>query len=129
MSASSAPNWLLIIGLVYVAYAFGLLALAALQRGVRGDAQSLVAAETRQRACFAFAGVTGLLGAAMQALGQTVQMDEGIVGVVMLLGLVVLLLIFIAFSERLAEASRTTIAKRRAETLSVVPAAYGQAAE
>jgi hypothetical protein len=129
MSTTSEPNWLMVIGLVYVAYAFGLLALSAVRRGAAGDARSMTAAASKQRVCFAFAGIVGMVGALMQALGQAVHLGEGLAAVVMLLGLIVLLLGYLAVSERLAGAGRMMDGERLREPFALVSTTYGQAAE
>jgi hypothetical protein len=132
MVAAQEPNWLIVIGFVYIAYAFGLLALAAAQNDVTGDSASRAVADAKQRTCFTFAGLAGMLGAGMQILGQGIYVGRDLSIVVILLGLVVLLLGYLAFSERMVSASRLRASERRTE-LAVVPRAgagtYGQAAE
>jgi hypothetical protein len=134
MISMQEPNWLIVIGFVYIAYAFGLLALAAVQKDFSGDATSRHVADAKQRACFTFAGIAGMLGAGMQVLGQGVYVGRDLSVVMILLGLVVLLLGYLAFSERMATASRARVAERRTELAVVARAgtgtgAYGQAAE
>jgi hypothetical protein len=133
MIAAQEPNWLVVIGLVYIAYAFGLLALAAAQKDVIGDAASRQVADAKQRACFTFAGIAGMLGASMEILGQGVYMGRELSVVMILLGLVVLLLGYLAFSERMASAASSLRSGERRSELSVVPrggaGSYGQAAE
>jgi hypothetical protein len=132
MITAQEPNWLVVIGFVYIAYAFGLLALAAVQKDIGGDASSKQVAEAKQRACFTFAGITGMLGASIQVLGQAFHIGQNLSVVLMLLGLVVLLLSYLGFSERMATASRSRSMEKRAD-LSVVSrgvaGSYGQAAE
>jgi hypothetical protein len=132
MIAAQEPNWLIVIGFVYIAYAFGLLALAAAQKDFVGDAASRPVSDAKQRACFTFAGIAGMLGAGMQVLGQGVYVGRDLSVVMILLGLIVLLLGYLAFSERMASASRLRTVERRTE-LSVVArtgaGTYGQAAE
>lgn len=132
MAVASEPNWLIIIGLLYVAYAFGLLALSAVHRGVQADPVSLRASEAKQRVCFTFAGITGFIGALMQALGQVVLLPEGGAPVLMLLGLIVVLLSYLAFSGRMAKLSERTGAAMARNVLSMHATAsrpFGQAAE
>jgi hypothetical protein len=132
MIAAQEPNWLVVIGLVYIAYAFGLLALAAVQKDVLGDALSKMVAEAKQRACFMFAGIAGMLGAGMQMLGQGVYLGRDLSVVMILLGLIVLLLSYLALSERMATATRIRTTERRADLAVVTRAGagpYGQAAE
>jgi hypothetical protein len=134
MISVQEPNWLIVIGFVYIAYGFGLLALAAVQKDFSGDAASRQVADAKQRACFMFAGIAGMLGAGMQVLGQGVYVGQDLSVVMILLGLVVLLLSYLAFSERMATASRLSAVERRAELAIVAragagTATYGQAAE
>jgi hypothetical protein len=132
MAIASEPNWLIVIGLIYVAYAFGLLGISAAHRGAQNDPASVLASASKQRVCYAFAGFTGLLGALMQALGQVVHLGEGLAVVVMLLGLVVLLLSYLAFSGRMAKLSERDTSVRRPSALTThasSPATFGQAAE
>jgi predicted membrane channel-forming protein YqfA (hemolysin III family) len=133
MTASNGPNWLSVIGMIYMLYAFGLLALSAAYRSVRADAQAQMAAESQRRVAWTFAGVTGMLGVALQVAGQFIHLDEGVAMVLMLLSLVVMLLGFVVFTFRMAEASRKTLAEGRAEQLSSMPqqhaGPYGHAAE
>ncbi len=132
MVVASEPNWLIVVGLVYTVYAFGLLALSALSHGVQFDPASRLASETKQRVCRAFAGIAGLIGASLQALGQVVHLSEGLAVVVMLLGVIVLLLSYLTFSGRMAKLSERPGAAHGSNVLSMhasTPGAFGQAAE
>ena len=133
MAADLGPNWLIVVGMVYMICAFGLLGLSAVYRTDRGDARGRASAESQQRVAWAFASLTGIIGVLFQMAGNFLHLGEGQSAVLMLLSLIALLVGFVVFTFNMAEASRVAHIERRAETLSLVPSgtadAYGQAAE
>lgn len=98
------PNWVVVIGSVYLMYAFGFLMAAAWAGGGSSDLSATNIA--RRQAMLGFGGIFGFIGGAFQAAGQFVSMVAGPWVVVSLLVIIPVLLLFVAMTERWMEKAR-----------------------
>jgi cell division protein FtsW (lipid II flippase) len=130
---AAEPNWLNVIGLVFMIYAFGMIALSAAYRAHPGDARAQAAVASQQRTAWAFAGITGMIGVILQTAGQFLHLPESPAAVLVLLSLVMILLGFVVSTFRTAEASRILHLAHRPEGLKLAAtgsgSTFGQAAE
>jgi hypothetical protein len=100
MPLTTGPNWLILLGLVYLAYSLGFLTASAFAGGGAGD-------DSSRRTMLAFAGGVGILGVLLQMLGQVATMGATGWTVLALLSLILVLLGYVVASDRAADAART----------------------
>jgi hypothetical protein len=100
----SGPNWLTVVGLVYLIYALGFLTASAFAGG--GSLRGGGGDESSGRVMTAFAGGVGMLGLAMQLLGQFTTVSSAGWGAIGLLSLIVVLLGYVVASDRVASAAQ-----------------------
>ena len=100
---ANGPNWFIVLGAIYAAVAFLLLAFGA----GSGTRETLPSWAGRRSAAFVCAAVAGAVGFAMQAAGQFMHLPQGEIGVVLALAVVPVLLAFIIASDRLSSSATT----------------------
>jgi cytochrome c biogenesis protein CcdA len=131
MTADIGPNWLNVIGLIFMLYAFGMLALSAAYRAQPSDTRASAAVQSQQRSAWIFAGVTGMLGVLFQTAGQFMHLPESQTAVLVLMSIVLILIGFSISAFRSAEAGRKLDGAGRTDGLKLVArdTTFGQAAE
>jgi hypothetical protein len=111
MERAVSPNWLTILGAIYLAYAFGFFALSAMYSGGwtgSSDFQRFVT-ERGQRVAVFFACFTGVLGLLLHAAGQGATAEIGTWFVVGALALIPLLLAYVFWGDRIVESERARL--------------------
>lgn len=125
-----SPNWLLVLGALYVMVAFFFLACAAIG-GAATDPGATMAHRKRRSAGFVFAGIAGVVGSALQIAGQFTHLAANEALVLVALATIPLMLGYVQASDSTRGVAEGAVDQERMQSLALVGGSrrYGTAAE